>query len=208
MFGSTVLEVAIGVVFVYLVLSLLCTAINEAIATLLNKRGKNLFEGIKNLLNDPNSPGWRSNCIITAWWMAFRRTQRSAKSLTACPPICHPVSSRCPHGYTAGQGQPARKRSREQRLLPNASRQPPRAIRSTAHHHAVFRLLTNLEKRFYLRHGWIPSGTTMDLNLQKALDQSRERRQPQYRSRQSADAVTTAVRASPRRAYERSAVRR
>jgi hypothetical protein len=57
MFGSSILEIAIGVIFVYLVLSLICTAINEAIATLRNKRGKSLFEGIKNLLNDPTFTG-------------------------------------------------------------------------------------------------------------------------------------------------------
>src|SRR5882724_6697988 len=57
MFGSSILEIAIGVIFVYLVLSLICTAVNEAIATLINKRGKNLFEGVKNLLNDPTFTG-------------------------------------------------------------------------------------------------------------------------------------------------------
>ena len=57
MLGSSVLEVAIGIVFIYLVLSMICTTINEAIATLTNKRGKNLFEGIKNLLNDPAFTG-------------------------------------------------------------------------------------------------------------------------------------------------------
>src|SRR5262245_24388714 len=57
MFGSSILEVAIGVIFIYLLLSLLCTAINEGIASLINKRGKNLFEGIKNLLNDPMFTG-------------------------------------------------------------------------------------------------------------------------------------------------------
>jgi hypothetical protein len=57
MFGSSILEVAIGVVFVYLLLSLICTAINEWIATLINKRGKNLFDGIRNLLNDPKFTG-------------------------------------------------------------------------------------------------------------------------------------------------------
>ena len=57
MFGSSVLEVAIGVIFVYLVLSLICTAANEAIATIINKRGTNLFGGIKNLLNDPAFTG-------------------------------------------------------------------------------------------------------------------------------------------------------
>jgi hypothetical protein len=51
------LEVAIGVVFIYILLSLVCSAINEGIASVLNQRGKNLFEGIKNLLNDPTFTG-------------------------------------------------------------------------------------------------------------------------------------------------------
>lgn len=54
MFGSSILDVAIGIVFVYLLLSLVCSAVNEAIASFINQRGKNLFEGIKNLLNDPH----------------------------------------------------------------------------------------------------------------------------------------------------------
>jgi hypothetical protein len=57
MFGSSILEVAIGVIFIYLLLSLVCTAVNEFISSVINKRGKNLFEGIRNLLNDPNFTG-------------------------------------------------------------------------------------------------------------------------------------------------------
>ena len=57
MFGSSVLEVAIGVIFIYLLFSLISSAINEYISSLLNKRGENLFEGIKNLLNDPTFTG-------------------------------------------------------------------------------------------------------------------------------------------------------
>lgn len=57
MFGSNILEVAIGIIFVYLLLSLICTALNEGIASLIDKRGKNLVEGIKNLLNDPKFTG-------------------------------------------------------------------------------------------------------------------------------------------------------
>jgi hypothetical protein len=53
MFGSNALEIAIGIVFVYLLLSLLCTVINEGIANFLEMRGKNLLAGIKTLLNDP-----------------------------------------------------------------------------------------------------------------------------------------------------------
>jgi hypothetical protein len=57
MFGSTILEAAVGVIFVYLLLSLVCTALNEWIASILNQRGKNLLAGIKNLLNDPTFTG-------------------------------------------------------------------------------------------------------------------------------------------------------
>src|SRR6266849_6014836 len=57
MFGSNILDIAIGVVFVYLLLSLICSAINEALASMLQKRSSNLFEGIKNLLNDPEFTG-------------------------------------------------------------------------------------------------------------------------------------------------------
>jgi hypothetical protein len=55
LFGSTTLEVAIGMVFVYLLLSLLCSAINEYIEATLNYRGKNLRKGIELLLNDQGS---------------------------------------------------------------------------------------------------------------------------------------------------------
>jgi len=57
MFGSDVLEIAIGVIFFYLVVSIACTSINEGISTVLNQRGRNLFNGIKNLLNDPEFTG-------------------------------------------------------------------------------------------------------------------------------------------------------
>jgi hypothetical protein len=57
MFGSNILEVATGIIFIYLLLSLACTVINEAIATLINQRGKILIAGIQNLLNDANLSG-------------------------------------------------------------------------------------------------------------------------------------------------------
>jgi hypothetical protein len=48
MFGSNALELATGTIFIYLLLSLICTVINEGIAAALEQRGKNLLEGIKN----------------------------------------------------------------------------------------------------------------------------------------------------------------
>jgi hypothetical protein len=50
MFGSSVLDVAIGLVFVYLFVSLITTAANEMIANFLNSRGKSLWDGISAML--------------------------------------------------------------------------------------------------------------------------------------------------------------
>jgi hypothetical protein len=54
MFGSSILEVAIGLAFIYLLLSLICTAANELVAALIRMRAINLEKGIRNLLNDPS----------------------------------------------------------------------------------------------------------------------------------------------------------
>ncbi len=54
MFGSYILDVAIGLVFVYMLLSLLCSTINEQVITrILSLRAKTLEDGIKNMLADP-----------------------------------------------------------------------------------------------------------------------------------------------------------
>ena len=61
MLGSTVLEIVIGLVFVYLVLSLVVTAASEVIASYLKWRATNLFQGIGELLRDPKDQGgWAS----------------------------------------------------------------------------------------------------------------------------------------------------
>jgi len=53
MFGIDTLDIVIGLMFVYLLLSLICSAVNEYIAGLTNRRGAVLFEGIKTLVKDP-----------------------------------------------------------------------------------------------------------------------------------------------------------
>src|SRR5882724_11562891 len=57
MFGSSALEVAIGLVFTYLLLSLLCSAINEWIAGVFSLRARKLAAGIKSLLQDETGLG-------------------------------------------------------------------------------------------------------------------------------------------------------
>ncbi len=56
MFGLNILDTAVGLVFIYLILSLICTALNEWIAGMLSRRSKTLYEGIKTLLEDPKEP--------------------------------------------------------------------------------------------------------------------------------------------------------
>jgi hypothetical protein len=50
LFGSTVVETAIGLVLVYLLLSLICSAIQELLAQLLALRSKTLSQGIETML--------------------------------------------------------------------------------------------------------------------------------------------------------------
>jgi hypothetical protein len=57
LFGSTVLEVALGLMFVYLLLSLLCSAVREYIEAKLNSRAKYLQQGIRLLLNETDGTG-------------------------------------------------------------------------------------------------------------------------------------------------------
>ena len=54
MFQTPILDVAIGLVFVYLTVSLMCTAVQELIASVAALRSKTLAKGIKNLLANTN----------------------------------------------------------------------------------------------------------------------------------------------------------
>jgi hypothetical protein len=58
MFGSSMLDIAIGIIFVFLLLSVFATTINELIASLLTMRGKRLFSGIQSLLNEEQAFGF------------------------------------------------------------------------------------------------------------------------------------------------------
>jgi hypothetical protein len=53
MFNSSVLDVAIGLIFVYLLLGLMCTTVNEWFAQLFKTRAATLKEGIRRLLHAP-----------------------------------------------------------------------------------------------------------------------------------------------------------
>jgi hypothetical protein len=72
MFGSNVLEIGIGLVLTYLCISLVVTACNELIATMLRSRARNLERGIANLLDGKTTlpKGWE-NLPEFRWTKAF-----------------------------------------------------------------------------------------------------------------------------------------
>ena len=56
MTGSVAVDVAVGLVFTYLVFSTLCSGVNEAVSQFVNRRGRELFDTINGLLgNGPRS---------------------------------------------------------------------------------------------------------------------------------------------------------
>ena len=57
MFNSTVLDVAVGLIFTFLAVSLAVSAIVEALASKKSWRSGTLLEGVKSLLNDPDFTG-------------------------------------------------------------------------------------------------------------------------------------------------------
>jgi hypothetical protein len=57
MWGSEILDVAIGLVLVYLLLSFIASAIREAIESVLRSRAAHLEKGIRELLHDPDGVG-------------------------------------------------------------------------------------------------------------------------------------------------------
>jgi hypothetical protein len=63
--SNAILDVVIGLAFFYFLLSIVCSAINEGIATALNLRAKNLEKGIRQLVKDPGDfyRHWRVSAL-------------------------------------------------------------------------------------------------------------------------------------------------
>ncbi|NBO64508.1 MAG: hypothetical protein EBU88_06645 [Acidobacteria bacterium] len=57
MLDLRMIDVAIGIIFIYLLISVVCSAIRESIEALFNKRAAYLELAVRELLNDPNGNG-------------------------------------------------------------------------------------------------------------------------------------------------------
>ena len=64
MLGFSTFDVALGLVFVYLLLSLVCTAINEGLAAVLSLRGATLERCIRQLLGEDTSTAFYAHPLI------------------------------------------------------------------------------------------------------------------------------------------------
>lgn len=73
--SNAVLDVVIGLAFFYFLLSVVCSAINEGIATVLNLRAKNLEKGIRQILKDPTDfyRHWRVAGLHGPRWFGGKR---------------------------------------------------------------------------------------------------------------------------------------
>lgn len=101
MLASTFLDTAIGIIFVFLLLSVIATTVNEIILSLVNMRGRMLLEGFKTLLNDPEASGLVSKLYnhgeiyglfqgefnpTKSWKFPWNRSHKTAAVGAAAPP--------------------------------------------------------------------------------------------------------------------------
>jgi len=88
MFGSEILEVAIGIIFIYILVSILCTAIREGIESWLKTRAVYLEDGIRELLNDKTGEGlathFYNHPLIFSLFSGAYNPSESSKLLTRC----------------------------------------------------------------------------------------------------------------------------
>ncbi len=82
MFGSAILDVAIGMIFLYLLLSLICSAVNEMIEAWLKNRSNDLEHGVFRLLADSNSQ-------LPTYWRNVWDRLRGALHLREKPTAVH-----------------------------------------------------------------------------------------------------------------------
>jgi hypothetical protein len=77
MFNSVALDVVIGLIFIYLLYSLLATVISEMIASVLGLRARNLKVAINRMLNDEKVQGLMKRFRIMILSIVFITIRKS-----------------------------------------------------------------------------------------------------------------------------------
>lgn len=83
--GVPALDVAIGLAFMFFLLSTVCSALNEAIASILGWRAKTLEDAIRNLLGDRRGPVSWGEKLSDALRGAFGRRQKQEDTTAPAP---------------------------------------------------------------------------------------------------------------------------
>jgi hypothetical protein len=83
MFNSGILDVAIGLVFIFLLLSLICSAINEMFETYFKMRATKMEQGIRELLNDPEGTGLANKIYNHPLVFGLFKGEYEAKKITS-----------------------------------------------------------------------------------------------------------------------------
>src|SRR5215470_19866386 len=85
MFSSAILDTAIGVIFIFLLLSLLCSAVAEGIEAFMRNRATDLERGIRELITKQETAGGLMSLL-----------RRVFPALGSHPPAGSPASSTAP----------------------------------------------------------------------------------------------------------------
>jgi hypothetical protein len=99
MFQNAALDIAIGLVLMYLMLSLTCTVINEYIATKLNLRARSLATGLQELLDDPAvRTAFYNHGLVAGTGNALTKARAlpMVEGSDAAPPAAAPAASSGP----------------------------------------------------------------------------------------------------------------
>src|SRR5436190_7278423 len=87
MFGSKILDVAIGIIFIFLLVSMICSAIREAIESWCKARAAFLEQGIRELLHDRHAVGIARSVythpLVNGLYQSDYRPRSSSRPLTA-----------------------------------------------------------------------------------------------------------------------------
>lgn len=110
MFGSGILDIAIGVAFVFLSVSLICTAIREAIEAVMKSRAMDLERGLRELLNDRQGTGLmtqlfdhpRINGLFSGEYNPKQLTQRNDASKKMSVKACQALPTYIPAAQFSG----------------------------------------------------------------------------------------------------------
>src|SRR5215813_10804906 len=88
MFSSAILDTAIGVIFIFLLLSLMCSAIAEGIESFMRNRATDLERGIRELITEQKTVGGLVS-LARRVFPSLSRQRRGSSPLTS-PPLTSP----------------------------------------------------------------------------------------------------------------------